>query len=193
MKARYLRISTSDQNLERQLIKSNPQEKLFIDVCSGSIPFTERSKAIELINDNEISYITVHAIDRLGRNVLDILTTLDTFNKKQINLKVENLGIESLVKGKPNPSFKLITSVLANVSEMERDTMLERQKEGISIAKSKGLYKGRVRGSSMPTKEYLQKYKGVANRLRDNNNSMREIAKLEGVSLGVVQQVKSKL
>lgn len=190
MKARYIRISTPDQNKERQLAKSHPNEKLFIDVCSGSIPFAERTQAKELLDDDTINYITVHAVDRLGRNLLDILSTLEVFTQKGVNLKVENLGIESLIKGKPNPTFKLITSVLANVAEMERNNMLERQKEGIALAKAKGVYKGRERGSGMSDKEYINKYKGVAKRLEKGDNSMREIAKLEGVSLGVVQRVK---
>lgn len=197
MKARYIRISTPDQNKERQLAKAHPEETIFVDVCSGSVPFRERPQAQLLLNDDSITYITVHAIDRLGRNVLDILNTLDTFNKRRIIVKVQNLGIESLTPTKndlkPNPTFKLITSVLANVSEMERTTMLERQQEGITIAKAKGVYKGRVRGSGMSSKEYLNKYKGVANRLKSNKNSYREIAKLEGVSLGVVQRVNKAL
>ncbi|MBD0777174.1 recombinase family protein [Maribacter sp. ANRC-HE7] len=146
MKARYIRISTPDQNLERQLIKQHTGEKLFIDICSGSIPFNERAEGQRLLNDMDLNYVSVHAIDRLGRNLLDILMTLQHFDDHGIKLKVENLGIESLVDGKPNPAFKLIVSVLANIAEMERNTMLERQREGIDIAKAKGMYKGRVRG-----------------------------------------------
>ncbi|TDT41968.1 DNA invertase Pin-like site-specific DNA recombinase [Maribacter spongiicola] len=192
MKARYIRISTPDQKLERQLIKQHPDEKLFIDIISGSVPFKERPEGIKLLNDKEVKYITVHAIDRLGRNLIDILTTLQHFDDNGIKLKVENLGIESLVDGKPNPAFKLIISVLANIAEMERNTMLERQREGIEIAKAKGLYKGRVRGSVESKEEVLAKYPNVIRRLKEGQ-SLRNTAKLCDVSLGTVQKVKDCL
>lgn len=192
MKARYIRISTPDQKLERQLIKQHPDEKLYIDIISGSVPFKERPEGIKLLNDKEVKYITVHAIDRLGRNLIDILTTLQHFDDNYIKLKVENLGIESLVDSKPNPAFKLIISVLANIAEMERNTMLERQREGIEIAKAKGLYKGRVRGSRESVDQVLAKYPNVIRRLKEGQ-SLRNTAKLCDVSLGTVQKVKVNL
>ncbi|WP_405247844.1 recombinase family protein [Cellulophaga sp. Asnod2-G02] len=190
MKARYIRISTPDQNLERQLVKKHPDEKLYIDVCSGSIPFEERTKGKELLNAKEITYISVHAIDRLGRNLLDILTTLQYFDDNHIILKVDNLGIESLVNKKSNPAFKLIVSVLANISEMERETMLERQREGIAIAIAKGKYKGRVRGSKESDEDFLSRYPEVIKYLK-KGSSLRDTAKLSEVSLGTVQKVKA--
>ena len=159
MKARYIRISTPDQKLERQLIKQHPDERIYIDVISGSVPFDKRPGGQELLEDKELTYVTVHAIDRLGRNLLDILTTLQYFEDNGVKLKVDNLGIESLVDGKPNPAFKLIISVLANIAEMERNTMLERQKEGIELARAKGKYKGRVRGSKESKEEVLAKFR----------------------------------
>jgi len=189
MKARYIRISTPDQKLERQLVKQHPGEKLYVDIISGSVPFKERPEGQKLLNDKDLNYVTVHAIDRLGRNLLDILTTLEHFDDNGIKLKVDNLGIESLVGGKPNPAFKLIISVLANIAEMERNTMLERQREGIAIAKAKGKYKGRVRGSKESKEEVLAKYPNVLKRLREGQ-SLRNTAKLCDVSLGTVQKVK---
>tara|TARA_R110002033_G_scaffold124116_2_gene166236 strand:- start:33 stop:614 length:582 start_codon:yes stop_codon:yes gene_type:complete len=190
MKARYIRISTSDQKLERQLIKQHPKEKLFIDICSGSIPFGERDKGKELLAIRGLTYVSVHAIDRLGRNLLDILTTLKHFDDNQIILKVDNLGIESLIDMKPNPAFKLIISVLANIAEMERTTMLERQREGIALAIAKGKYKGRVRGTKESDEDVLRKYPEVVKYLK-RGQSLRNTAKLAEVSLGTVQKVKA--
>lgn len=195
MKARYIRISTPDQNKERQVAKSHPDEEIFFDVISGSVPFAERpmaSKLMEAVKNGSINYVTVHAIDRLGRNLLDILTTLKTFEDNGTIVKVDQLGIESLVNGKPNPAFKLIISVLANISEMERETMLERQREGIAVAIAKGKYKGRVRGSVESDETVLAKYPEVVKFLKQKQ-SLRNTAKLSGVSLGTVQKVKSIL
>ncbi|ATC36925.1 recombinase family protein [Elizabethkingia anophelis] len=192
MKARYIRVSTGNQNTERQLKKNHPNEKLYIDIVSGAIPFKEREQGNKLIQDieaNSIKYISVHSIDRLGRNLFDILATLELLNEKKVTLKVDNLGIESLVNNKPNSAFKLIISVMANIAEMERETMLERQKEGIKIAIANGVYKGRVKGSKESGKQVLSKYKEVVKYLK-RGQSLRDIAKLCNVSLGTVQKVK---
>ncbi|OPC71149.1 recombinase family protein [Elizabethkingia miricola] len=195
MKARYIRVSTGNQNTERQLKKDHPNEKLYIDIVSGAIPFKEREQGNKLIQDieaNSIKYISVHSIDRLGRNLFDILATLELLNEKKVTLKVDNLGIESLVNNKPNSAFKLIISVMANIAEMERETMLERQKEGIKIAIAKGVYKGRVKGSKESDEQVLAKYKEVVKYLK-RGQSLRDIAKLCNVSLGTVQKVKKIL
>jgi DNA invertase Pin-like site-specific DNA recombinase len=195
MRARYNRISTANQNLERQLAKQNPDEVLFNDVVSGSIPFSERPKGSELLKaviGGEVDYISISSIDRLGRNLMDILSTLDTCNKFSVTIKVDNLGIESMVDGKPNQVFKLIISVLGNVAEMERTNILERQQEGIALAKAKGVYKGRVKGSVESDDKVLSKHKEVIKYLKQSH-SLRNTAKLAGVSLGTVQKVKKIL
>lgn len=192
MKVRYIRVSTSSQKTERQLVKNYPSEKLFIDTISGAVPFKDRPKGKELlsyIEEGKVNYISVHSIDRLGRNLFDILSTLEVMNEKKVILKVDNLGIESLINNKPNHAFKLIISVMANIAEMERESLLERQREGIAIAKAKGIYRGRLRGSVESDKEVLNKYKKVVKQLK-KGQSLRNIAKLCDVSLGTVQKVK---
>jgi len=192
MKARYNRISTANQKLERQIAKQNPNEVLYNDVISGSVAFNERVKGkelIESIKSGDINYISVSSIDRLGRNLMDILSTLEFCNENSVTIKVDNLGIESMVDNKPNQVFKLIISVLGNVAEMERENILERQREGIAIAKAKGTYKGRVKGSVESDEEVLKKYKEVVKYLKQKQ-SLRNTAKLSGVSLATTQKVK---
>ena len=203
MKARYNRVSTVNQNLERQTNKTCKDELSFDDVVSGSIPFSERlqgGQLIEAIKSGKVNYISVSSIDRLGRNTLDILQTIKLFTAHKVILKVDNLGLESLVKDiaskesnlKPNQTFNLLVSVMGSISEMERETLLERQREGIAIAKAKGVYKGRVKGSKEDIKEFLHKYKNVAKELK-SGNSLRKVAKLCDVSLGTVQKVKASI
>jgi len=192
MKARYNRISTANQKLERQLAKQNQDEVLYNDIISGSVAFKDRLKGkelIEAIKSGAINYISVSSIDRLGRNLMDILSTLEFCNNNSVTIKVDNLGIESMVGGKPNQVFKLIISVLGNVAEMERDNILERQREGIAIAKANGTYKGRVKGSVQSDSEVLSKYKNVVKYLKQKQ-SLRNTAKLSGVSLATTQKVK---
>lgn len=196
MKARYVRVSSLKQNEERQLVRQHPDEKLYIDKISGSIPFEQRPEAQQLLNavlSGDVTYISVSSIDRLGRSTLDVLQTIDTFTKKGVVLKVDNLGLESLVTGKENPTFKLIVSVLANIGEMERQTLRERQLEGIQIAKLKGTYKGREKGTTETREEVLEKYQHVVKHLTKNNFTYKEIAKLCDCSKNTVIKVKKTL
>ena len=195
MKARYNRISTANQNIERQLAKQNPDEIIFNDVISGSIPFSKRTqgaKLIDAIKNKNINYVSVSSIDRLGRNLIDILNTVQFFTDNGVNLMVDNLGITSLIDGKQNTTFNLIISVMGNVAQMERETLLERQREGIALAKAKGIYKGRIKGSTESSKEFLAKHKEVVKFL-NQKQSLRNTAKLADVSLGTVQKVKRVL
>lgn len=193
MKARYNRISSANQNIERQLAKQHPDEILYNDVVSGSVPFNDRERGSQLTQDiigGKINYVAVSSIDRLGRNLHDIINTLEFFKNHNVVTRVDNLGLESMVSGKKNPTFDLIISVMANVAVMERETLLERQAEGIALAKAKGVYRGRVRGSVESPEEVLTKYKGVVKLLKENM-SLRKTAKLSDLSLGTVQKVKS--
>ena len=195
MKARYNRISTASQNIERQLIKLSEGEELYNDVISGSIQLAQRPMGKKLSDDvlsGKINYISVSSIDRLGRNLIDILQTVEFFTQNSVNLMVDNLGITSLIDGKPNSTFNLIISVMGNVAQMERETLLERQREGIAIAKSKGVYKGRERGSKESVQDFLAKHPEVIKSLK-KGNSIRDTAKIAGCSNATVQKVKKSL
>lgn len=191
-KARYIRISTTNQNEARQLAKLHPDEILFIDKVSGTTCFKDRPKAIDLIKaveNGEINLLSVSSIDRLGRNTIDVLQTIQNLHEAGVTLKVDNLGLESLINGKENATFKLIVSVLANIAEMERTTLRERQLEGIAEAKKRGTYKGREKGTTEKPEDVLEKYKDVVRYLK-MNKSLRDIAGRCEISLGTVQKVK---
>jgi DNA invertase Pin-like site-specific DNA recombinase len=193
MKARYIRISSSTQNTIRQYQKQTPDEMVYVDVISGAIPFNERPAAQELIKAIEagiIDYLSCEAVDRLGRSAYDIQSTINYLNDKGVNLKIENLGVESFAKGKINSIFKMITDVLANVAQMEREASKERQAQGIAIAVAQGKFKGRVKGSSIPESVVLGTYKNVVKELKLGGNSLRKVAAICGVSLATVQKVK---
>ena len=191
-RARYIRTSTLNQNEARQLAKQHPDEVLYIDKVSGTVPFGKReqaSKLLEEITQGHIKYLSVSSIDRLGRGTLNIIETLEHLTERGVTLRVDNLGLESLINGKENPTFKLIVSVLANIAEMERTTLRERQLEGIEQAKKRGVYKGRVKGTTDSKEEILERYKEVVRHLR-MNKPLRDIASRCNVALGTVQKVK---
>ena len=195
MKVKYIRVSTEEQNTARQQKNENNFDKTYIDKVSGSISFFDRPQSKKLINDITLGKITeIHtvSIDRVGRNILDILNVCEFLNNNDVNLYVENIGMFSMVDEKPNPIFKMIVSVLGNVAEMEKTNMLERQKSGIEIAKAKGMYKGRLYGSVMSDEDFLLKYKKVKQEL-EHGESLRRASKLGGCSLGTAQKVKQIL
>ncbi|WP_264521768.1 recombinase family protein [Flavobacterium sp. N1994] len=201
-KARYIRQSSKTQTNLRQLAKAHPDESLFIDIISGSIPFAERpegKKLIEAVEAGSISYLTFHDLSRAGRSTIDVLTTLSYFQNKGVIVKIENLGLESIVNGKINPIFNLITTVLSEINSLERSTLLERQAEGIYQAKLRGVYTGRVKGTTDSPEVTLEKHRRTAKIIKSNPTlSLRDLAKLASdgdykVSANTVKKVKAIL
>lgn len=198
-KARYIRQSTKNQTNLRQLAKAHPDEELFIDIISGSIPFAERPEGKRLIQaaeDGLITYVTFHDLSRAGRSTVDVLTTLNYFQTKGVIVKIDNLGLESIIDGKGNPIFNLITTVLSEIYSLERTTLLERQAEGVLQAKLRGVYKGRVEGTIDTPEQILQKHKKTVRAIKTYPTlSLRQIAKLASdsdykVSANTVKKVK---
>ncbi|MDR6761826.1 DNA invertase Pin-like site-specific DNA recombinase [Flavobacterium sp. 2755] len=192
--AKYIRVSTTDQNIDRQ---SNSNHKEYVDKCSGSIPFNERPNAKKLMSDllnKKIDTLVVHSIDRLGRNAFDIQTTLNTLSNLSINVYVENIGLYSMIDNKPNSIFKMITDVLSNVAEMERASLLERQKEGIIIAKAKGVYKGRRLNTIETPQQFLSKYnQSHLELIKDNKYSIRKLASITNLSNNTIIKIRKIL
>jgi DNA invertase Pin-like site-specific DNA recombinase len=111
-KCRYIRQSTKNQSNLRQLYKAHPDEELFVDIISGTVPFAERPEGKRLIKSVETgltSYVTFHDLSRAGRSTVDVLTTLNFFQNNGVIVKIDNLGLESMIEGKINPIFNLIT------------------------------------------------------------------------------------
>jgi DNA invertase Pin-like site-specific DNA recombinase len=201
-KARYIRQSSKSQTNLRQLAKAHSDETLFIDIISGSIPFAERpegKKLIEAVEAGSINYISFHDLSRAGRSTIDVLTTLFFFQNKGVIVKIENLGLESIINGKSNPIFSLICSVLSEINSLERTTLLERQAEGVYQAKLRNVYKGRVKGTTDSPELTCEKHKRTIKVLKSNPTlSLRDIAKLASdidykVSANTVKKVKAIL
>lgn len=193
MKAQYIRVSTLEQNTERQ--HKIDGAKVYLDKISGTIPLFERPNGKKLKEDIEKGLITeldVHSIDRLGRNTLDILSTINYLSSKNICLTSEKEGIKTLIDGKENIASKLLVNILATLAEFENQIRKERQQEGIAIAKINGVYKGRKQGTRLSNNTFLDKHKNVVKELK-SGESIRRTAALCSVSTGTVQKVKKLL
>ena len=197
---KYIRVSTSEQNIDRQQERG---VKEYIDKCSGTIPFDRRPAAQKLINDivlqkdkidlppnKRISTIKVSAISRLGRNLKDILGTVELFTNWDICIISEKEGIRTLDdEGKENPTAKMVLGIMATLSEYERELILERQREGIRAAKKRGAYENGGRPKLTP-QEFITKPKNSkVLALLLKGISIRETAFRCQVSNGTVQKV----
>ena len=134
MKVGYVRVSTVEQNLARQLelMKTLGVEKIYCDKMSGkNTERTEFKEMIEFLREGDTLY--VESFSRLSRSTLDFLNTVSRLQAKSVNLVSDKEKMDM-----STPQGKFMVTVFAALSELERTSMLERQREGIEIAKAEG-------------------------------------------------------
>lgn len=189
LKAKYIRVSTKEQKINRQITDDC---SLYIDKVSGLIPFNERASAKRLINDvksGKINYVIVHSIDRFGRDIVDMQNQLNWFIENKIQIFCENIQMNLLNKdGSINLITKMIIDLLSSVSNMEIEAIKERQLQGIRIAKVKGVYKGRKIGAVMSKENYLKRHKDIISLLKDGL-SVSKTSRLTGKAYVTVRRV----
>lgn len=191
----YTRVSTLEQRTDRQRVNEKDYDLVVEDKCSGGIPFFERPGGKEILSYIEkgiVAKISAITIDRLGRDMLDILNTLSFLNQKMIPVYFINQSLTTINEdGKENPITKLIISILATISEMERSQIRERQLEGVKLAKARGVYTGRKEGTKEDILKFLSKPKNKkAIEYLRRGMSNTEAAKLAGVHINTMTKIK---
>lgn len=194
MKVQYTRVSTIDQNTDRQTVNLVDCDLVVEDKCSGAISFFDRpggQKIKKLVEKKELTELVVWQIDRLGRDVRDILNVIHYFTECGIAIQFAGQGLRTLdAAGKQNPISKMIISVLGIVAEMERNQIKERQLEGIAVAKAKGLYLGRKKNTKEDTLQFLSKPKNKrAIDYLKKGYKKSEAAKLAGVNPNTITKI----
>jgi DNA invertase Pin-like site-specific DNA recombinase len=198
MKILYVRISSIDQKTDRQKVQEKDFNLVVEDKVSGSVPFFERQGGkviLDLVEKGEIEELCVWQIDRLGRDVRDIVNTIHFFTERKICISFINQGLKTLNPDKTeNPISKMVINILGIVSEIERTQILERQRQGIDLAKSKGVYKGRKSGTQEDTLKFLSKPKNkkVIELMRIGYKS-KDISTLVGVHINTITKIKKVL
>jgi DNA invertase Pin-like site-specific DNA recombinase len=137
----YIRVSTVDQNPDRQLVDLQLDKK-FIDHASASCRNRPQLKTmLEFIREDDV--IIVHSMDRLARNVVDLREIVDDIVGKRAEVRFvkENLIFNS----SKNSMSNLLLNVMGAMAEFELEFIRERIREGVAIAKAQGKYKGRTR------------------------------------------------
>ena len=150
----YVRVSTVEQNESRQLITMEKYnvEKIFSEkVSAKDINREELNKMLEFVREGDT--IVIHDFSRLARSTKDLLHIVELLEDKKVNLISAKENIDS-----STPTGKLMLTMIGAINEFERTNMLERQREGIAIAKSLGKYKGRKEVKVDNFEEYYSKY-----------------------------------
>lgn len=175
----YIRVSTIEQNPDRQYsdLKKYKIDKFFEEHASGKN--TERPVLNEMLNFiREGDTLFIESFSRLARNTADLLNIIETLKNKNVKIisQKENLDTGS-------PTGKMMITMIGAIVTFERELILERQKEGIAIAKAAGKYKGRKK--ILPPSNFETLYSLYLNR---QIPTKKEFAKKCNVSLPVLER-----
>lgn len=141
MRVGYIRVSSVDQSLERQL-DGLDVEKVFQDKASGKN--TERPGLAECMDFLRAGdTLLVHSIDRLARNLFDLQAIVQKLTGKGVGIHFKKEGLTFAPSGEGSPMDKMLLHILGAFAEFERAMIRERQREGIAIAKKQGRPLGR--------------------------------------------------
>ncbi|RAK47827.1 transposon DNA-invertase (plasmid) [Macrococcoides bohemicum] len=199
MKIGYARVSSTSQNLDRQIsnLKNVGCQKIFTEKMSGK-NIKDRPVLQEALNYcREQDIFIVESLDRLGRNYDEVIQTIQQLKVKDVQLIITSLPImQEIIGNELMDKFvkDLIIQILAMISEQERAESKRRQAQGIAIAKEKGIYKGKPLEYSATARnpQKRQIYFSIVEAL-NNNMSVSKIAKTYGISRKTVYRIKNQL
>lgn len=139
----YKRVSSLLQNTSRQLVGVDNIDRIFEDKASGKNidDRTQLKQMIGFVRDGDT--IIVHSMDRLARNLTDLLTLVKQITNKGVTIKFVKENLTFSNNEQHSSINKLLLAIIGSIAEFERELILERQKEGIEQAKLRGVYKGR--------------------------------------------------
>lgn len=154
MKVGYIRTSTAEQNTARQevLMQELGVDKVYIDQLSGKN--TDRPQLQTMLNYvREGDTVIVESISRFARNTKDLLELVEQLKEKNVTFISKKETIDT-----NTAAGQFMLTVFGAMAQLERDYILDRQREGIAVAKSKGVYKGR-QAIEVDTKAFESIYK----------------------------------
>lgn len=197
MKIKYNRVSSLSQSGNRFLEDKGTYDLTMLDKCSGKVKFAEREngkKLVELVEAGKVKELVVSELSRLGRNTGDTISTLEFMDKHNVNVKVQDIGLESMPSGKKNPIFKMISSIMSSLYENELENIKERTRAGREVYKLQGGTFGRPVGTNESDRDFMNKpqVKKILLQL-DKGQSVRNTAKIADVSPSLVQKTKKIL
>ena len=194
LRIKYNRVSTLQQSGDRFQIDKEKYDLVLLERISGTVPFRERPKAqklVQLVEEGMVSQLVIEDLSRIGRNTGDSISTLEWLEQHEINVIVRNLGLQSRPGGKKNPVWKMISSVMSSLYEMELENIRERTEMGRQAYLQKGGVLGRPIGSNESEKQFLQKEKTqTILKLLNKGRTTREISAITKCSFQTVMKAK---
>ena len=139
MRIGYVRVSSLDQNPDRQIedLKAHKVEKIFMDkISSKSTDRPELQKMLSFIRDGDT--LIVHSLDRLARNLADLLTMIQELTGRGVSVIFMNEHLSFEAGADASPTSRLMLSMIGAFAEFERSMIKRRQQEGIALAKERG-------------------------------------------------------
>lgn len=194
------RVSTAGQDYSRQVDELSDfcskmgwnVRRIFTAKVSGAKKIEERSELTEMldyIRENRIDRVCVLEISRLGKNTLEALKVIRLLNDNGVCLYIKNYNLETLgADGKPNPIASMICTILLEVAQMERLTIMERMASGrdryIAKCRAEGIKMGRPKSDERMRTQYTKELgllkKGI---------SLRNISAITGTSVGTIRKL----
>jgi DNA invertase Pin-like site-specific DNA recombinase len=199
-----VRVSTAKQETARQIseLRQYADGKGYevLEVCEETISGTagddERHglrRAAQLARDGHIKKVLVHEISRIARRNSVAHRFVETLEDSGVSLYWHAQSIETLLpNGKRNPAAGIMLALLAEMARNESETLCERIKSGLALARKRGVILGRRKGTTLTRDQFLQKHKDIARQLKAGQ-SIRNTAKIVGKGISTIQRVKAAL
>jgi len=194
MKVKYNRVSTLQQTGNRFDADTDNYDLVLLDKISGSVGFKDRPKGIELtqlINEGKVTDVYVEEFSRLGRNTGDVIRTLEWLEENEVNVIVRNIGLQSRPNKTRNPIWKMISSVMSSLYEMELENIKERTMVGRQVYLQRGGKLGRPANTNESNSDFLKKESSISiTKSLKKGLTVRETSKVVGVSTRTVMKVR---
>ncbi len=194
MKIKYNRVSTIGQTGNRFTADKDVYDRILLDKISGSIPFKDRPQAkelVRLVENGLVTQLVVEEFSRLGRNTGDVITTIQWLDEKGINVVIRNLGLQSRPEGNRNPIWKMVSTIMSSLYEMELENIKERTMVGRMVFVQNGGRLGRPSGSRENDQFFLKKKTNlVALNCLKKGMTIREASKVAKISVSTVLKIK---
>ena len=201
----YARVSSSNdrqdttrqiEDLRKYAVSQNIEiVNVFQEHISGAKKNEERQVLTDCLNyciAHSVNYLLLSELSRLGRSTLQVLRSLEVLHEAKVSVYIQNLGLYTLqADGKVNPIVSVLTTMLAEMGNIERSNIQYRLNSGRANYIAKGGKLGRKKGSVKTEEKKLEEYRDTIALLK-KGYSIRNIAKLQGIGISTVQRIKNQ-
>lgn len=169
--------------------------KIFEEKISGAKKIEERqilTDCLEYCKQEFVNFLLLSELSRLGRSTLQVLRSLEILHNSKVSVYIQNLGLYTLQpNGEPNPMASILVTVMAEMANIERSNIQYRLNSGRANYIAKGGKLGRPKGSLKTTEKKKEEYRDTIALLK-KGYSIRNISKLQGVSVSTVLRIKEE-